>query len=194
MPARKPRRAEPEAPASKRARPRRDRRSSRLAGAAFGAALVGLLVVAAMTPDDAPSGQAAGPDRGGSPRSAGQDGRPKSRPAGPDVIAALDGLAPGDALGSWKVRAIGLEDDEAMRRSITIEVEHADARELVLWVARKGTHSFLPVRTTDRYAFYYGRFEPQGTQVTEEEISGLLAALAARVEKAEGSAPVPAEL
>jgi hypothetical protein len=107
--------------------------------------------------------------------------------AGADVIALLDGLAPGDSLAGFRVRAIRAPRD----RRIAVELEGADLALTVVVVIRGSLPHSAP-RSTARYDLFYD--EPRGGRIETDAVAPLLGALAERIARVEDHTPTPSGL
>jgi len=110
---------------------------------------------------------------------------PEPPAAGPEVVALLDGLRPGDALAGWEVQRIGAPRE----RQVRIDLRRGEL-EWPLWVALRGAQpDRLSPRETARYALFYGHLPDGG--VDAPSLQQTLDALAARLERTEQRVPVP---
>ncbi len=117
---------------------------------------------------------------------------PKNRaPAGEPVLepppgtsALLDGLKPGDTLGSYRVHVLRIIDGQL--GIDLIQGEHV----ITVWVALKGSRPSVPPRETERYSIYYG-FPPEARAGAEREMESILSEIERRLRSTEQSAAVP---
>ena len=112
---------------------------------------------------------------------------PSLRPATPSApspaaIALLDGLQPGDTLAGWTVLGIDGPRDEAIR----VDLGHKDVR-FAITIAPLGALPDSPAMQTDLHALYYGHAHPDRSAIPPNATRALLANLARRVRKHEGS-------
>lgn len=109
-------------------------------------------------------------------------------PAGPDVLALLDHLAPGQPLGPTEVVAV-----EAPRQGrIAVQVRLGDARGQ-LDVALRGPGP-RPPASSQKYAVFYASPRPDLTPVPPASLAAACEALASRLRIREDATPTPAGL
>lgn len=123
------------------------------------------------------------------PGRGGEDRSEDAPPATPEVLALLDGLRVGDALGDFRVRRIAAPTPSG--RVIAVDLENA-GMELTITIARRDALPHRAPRRTARYDLFYGSPRPAGRTLAFEAIAPLLEALAARIARVEERAPTPA--
>jgi hypothetical protein len=108
----------------------------------------------------------------------------KRSEAPPGVIALLDGLEHGYAIGAWQVHELRVIDAQ-------LGIDFLSGPQIVtVWVARKGTQEKAPPRETERYALYYG-FPPESQEAVSRDIDAILGDIEARVRRTEARVPTP---
>lgn len=109
---------------------------------------------------------------------------PVPPPAPPGATELLDGLAPGQALGAWKVHVLRIVD-----KQLGVDLLN-DGKVVTVWIARKGSRPAAAPRETEKYALFFGH-PPESREVAARDMEMLLSELEARVKRREGNVRIP---
>lgn len=122
------------------------------------------------------------------PSSSGIAARPLPPPAGPEVVALLDGLAVGNKVGGVPVLAVGAID---ARGTIPIVIGQEGEASIIVVAARTETPS--PPVNTKSYSVFYETFDAR-PPVSQQGLAQAMKDVADRLRKTEEKLPVPASL
>jgi hypothetical protein len=112
---------------------------------------------------------------------------PPSAPCPADVRALLGGVSEGTTLAGFRVKSL----DCGAPRVVDLHVERGGSS-LVVSAAAKGTLSHAPPAETERTSLFYGRFSEASARPSNEDVTALVEALAAKIRDAEARVPPPA--
>jgi len=116
--------------------------------------------------------------------SAPQTAKPARPAAGPDVLALLDGLGPGDRLGPAEVAFVS----PVAHGTFDVELKSGATRGALFVGMREGGPA--PAASSDRYAVYYWN-RNTAERMSVESLQAACSALAERLRRTEARVPVP---